>query len=393
MSKFAPVLNPDRRLFPGLADKTYFNYGGQGILPQPAYQAILDLYADLEKNGPFSIAANQQIQQLNAQLRSTLADVFAVEAATITLTDNVTTGCDIVLWGIDWQAGDEILLTDCEHPGIIAIVQAIGDRFGVTHRFCPILETLNEGDPCQVIQDNLTPQTRLVVLSHLLWNTGQVLPLDQIMKTCRAYPGEYPVQVLVDGAQSAGLLPLNFAELNVDYYAFTGHKWFCGPAGVGGLYVNTDRLAEINPTYVGWRSINYGPKGEPQGWVADGKRFEVATSAYPHYAGLNAAIKLHQHQGNAEERYQQICALSRYLWEGLQQLPYIDCLAKTHPAGGLVSFTVKSALPHKVIVQKLEDQRFYLRTIADPDCIRACCHYFTTTSEIDNLLAQLNQFA
>ncbi|MFN9174357.1 MAG: cysteine lyase, partial [Synechocystis sp.] len=74
MSKFAPVLNPDRRLFPGLADKTYFNYGGQGILPQPAYQAILDLYADLEKNGPFSIAANQQIQQLNAQLRSTLAE-------------------------------------------------------------------------------------------------------------------------------------------------------------------------------------------------------------------------------------------------------------------------------------------------------------------------------
>ena len=85
--------------------------------------------------------------------------------------------------------------------------------------------------------------------------------------------------------------------------------------------------------------------------------------------------------------------MSRYLWEGLQQLPYIDCLAKTHPAGGLVSFTVKSALPHKVIVQKLEDQRFYLRTIADPDCIRACCHYFTTTSEIDNLLSQLNQFA
>ncbi|MEY2984688.1 MAG: isopenicillin epimerase, partial [Cyanobacteriota bacterium] len=360
---------------------------------QPAYQAILDLYSDLEKNGPFSITANQQIQQLNAQLRATLADVFAVDASTITLTDNVTTGCDIVLWGIHWQAGDDILLTDCEHPGIIAIVQAISERFGVTYRFCPILETLNRGDPNQVIQAYLTPKTRLVILSHLLWNTGQVLPLDNIMATCRAYQGDYPVQVLVDGAQSAGSLPLNFAELGVDYYAFTGHKWFCGPAGVGGLYIHPDRLGELQPTYVGWRSINYGAKGEPQGWVAGGKRFEVATSAYPHYAGLNAALKLHQQQGEAEERYQQICAVSRYLWEGLQRLPHIRCLAHLPPAAGLVSFTVKSDLPHKMIVQHLEDQRFYLRTIADPDCMRACCHYFTTTGEVDALLAALKQFA
>jgi L-cysteine/cystine lyase len=392
MSDFVPVLTPDRQLFPGLADKTYFNFGGQGILPQPAYQAILDLYADLEKNGPFSIAANQQIQDLNAQLRATLAAEFNVDPSTITLTDNVTTGCDIVLWGIDWQAGDEILLTDCEHPGIIAIVQAIGDRFGVSHRFCPIPDTFNGGDPCQVIHDHLTPRTRLVILSHLLWNTGQVLPLSAILATCRAYQGTYPVQVLVDGAQSAGSLPLNFAELDVDYYAFTGHKWFCGPAGVGGLYIHPDRLGEIHPTYVGWRSINYGPKGEPQGWVAGGKRFEVATSAYPHYAGLNAAINLHHQQGTTETRYQQICALSQYLWESLHSLPHISCLAPMPPEAGLVSFTVNADLPHKTIVQTLEDQRFYLRTIADPDCIRACCHYFTTTTEIDGLLTALDQF-
>lgn len=393
MPEFVPVLSPDRCLFPGLTDKTYFNFGGQGILPRVAYQAILDLYADLEHNGPFSIAANQQIQRLNAQLRTSLADVFSVDAATITLTDNVTTGCNIVLWGIPWQPGDEILLTDCEHPGIIAIVQAIAARFGIVYRFCPILETLNGGDPAQVIGDHLTPQTRLVILSHLLWNTGQVLPLEHILATCRAYAGNYPVRILVDGAQSAGSLALNFEALPVDYYAFTGHKWFCGPAGVGGLYIHPDRLGEIQPTYVGWRSINYGPKGEPQGWVAGGKRFEIATSAYPHYAGLNAALQLHQDQGSAVERYQQICALSHHLWQCLQELPHIHCLTHTPPAAGLVSFTVASDLPHSAIVQKLEDQRIYLRTIADPDCIRACCHYFTSPEEIDILINALKQFA
>jgi len=197
----------------------------------------------------------------------------------------------------------------------------------------------------------------------------------------------------VDGAQSAGSLPLDFSQLEVDYYAFTGHKWFCGPAGVGGLYINGDRLGEINPAYVGWRSITYGPKGEPTGWAEGGKRFEVATSAYPQYAGLLAALKLHQSQGSAQERYQKICERSQLLWQGLNQLPHVHCLAQSSPPAGLVSFTVDSSLSHREIVQKLEDQRLYLRTIANPNCIRACCHYFTSEGEINHLLEQLAQFS
>lgn len=390
MSNF-PNLVPDRQQFPGLEGKTYFNFGGQGILPTVALEAIMAMYGYLNDNGPFSIAANQYIQQLIEQLRQALAENFNVAPATITVTDNVTTGCDIVLWGIDWQPGDEILLTDCEHPGIIAIVQAIAARFGVTYRFFPVEETLNRGNGAEVLQHHLGDKTRLVILSHLLWNTGQVLPLEEIMAVCRRHQGEYPVRVLVDGAQSAGSLPLDFSCLEVDYYAFTGHKWFCGPAGVGGLYINGTCLGEINPTYVGWRSITYGAKPEPTGWAEGGKRFEVATSAYPQYAGLLAALNLHQSQGSAGERHQKICQLSQTLWQGLNQLPHIHCLAESAPQAGLVSFTVDSALGHRAIVQKLEDQRIYLRTIANPDCIRACCHYFTSEGEIEHLLASLSQ--
>ncbi|MBE9202498.1 aminotransferase class V-fold PLP-dependent enzyme [Synechocystis salina LEGE 06099] len=394
-------LMPDRHQFPGLKNKTYFNFGGQGILPTVALEAIMAMYGYLQENGPFSIAANQYIQQLIAQLRQALGETFNVDPNTITITDNVTTGCDIVLWGLDWQRGDEILLTDCEHPGIIAIVQAIAARFGITYRFFPVADTLNQGDAATVLADHLGPKTRLVILSHLLWNTGQVLPLAEIMAVCRRHQGDYPVRVLVDGAQSAGSLPLDFSQLEVDYYAFTGHKWFAGPAGVGGLYIHGDakgtanaaRLGDINPTYVGWRSITYGAKGEPTGWAEGGKRFEVATSAYPQYAGLLAALQLHQRQGTAQERYQAICQRSQLLWQGLNQLPHIHCLATSAPQAGLVSFTVDSPLGHRAIVQKLEEQRIYLRTIADPDCIRACCHYITNEEEIEHLLSKLAEFS
>ncbi|BFM39600.1 aminotransferase class V-fold PLP-dependent enzyme [Synechocystis sp. LKSZ1] len=378
-----------RSEFPGLGEKGYFNYGGQGPLPQSAFQRILETYQFLEQTGPFSLTANRYFQTEMAQLRQTLAEEFQVAPATITLTDNVTAGCNIVLWGLPWQKGDHILMTDCEHPGVIAIVQALSQRFELTYSTCPILATQQGTDPVAVIQGHLTPKTRLVIFSHLLWNNGQVLPLADIIQACRGFHGEYPVQILVDGAQAAGSLPLDFSTLSVDYYAFTGHKWFCGPAGVGGLYVHPERFSELAPTYVGWRSLRYSSSGEVLGWAEDGRRFEVATAAFPQYRGLQAALMVHRQAGTAKDRYHQICTLSATLWQGLQTLPGVHCLSPHPPAAGLVSFEVAGPLSHGEIVQRLEQERFYLRTIVDPSCIRACCHYFTEVAEIDRLLAAL----
>ena len=386
----SPSQSPEfRQNFPGVNHKVYFNYGGQGILPRSSLDAILSTYQFLEENGPFSIKANAWIQEKTALLRQDLAKELGTTPETLTITDNVTAGCNIILWGLDWQAGDHLLMTDCEHPGVIGIVEALVDRFGITYSTCPIAETLNEGDPAQVIRKHLTPKTRLVLVSHLLWNTGQVLPLSEIMKVCRQYSGDYPVQVLVDAAQSAGSLSLNLSELDVDYYAFTGHKWFCGPSGVGGLYVNPLLIADLRPTYVGWRGITYGKQGEMTGWKIDGSRFEIATSAYPQFEGLRAAIAVHQSAGNSQERYQQICQNSSYLWEGFKQIPQLTCLKNTPPEAGLVSFEVKNELSQAVLVQNLEKEGFFVRTIGSPNCIRACCHYFTSPEEIDGLLKKI----
>ena len=394
MTEFDLVMSPSqspefRQNFPGVNHKVYFNYGGQGILPRSSLDAILSTYQFLEENGPFSIKANAWIQEKTALLRQDLAKELGTTPETLTITDNVTAGCNIVLWGLDWQAGDHLLITDCEHPGVIGIVEALVDRFGITYSTCPIAETLNEGDPAQVIRKHLTSKTRLVLVSHLLWNTGQVLPLSEIMKVCRQYSGDYPVQVLVDAAQSAGSLSLNLSELDVDYYAFTGHKWFCGPSGVGGLYVNPLLIADLRPTYVGWRGITYGKQGEMTGWKTDGSRFEIATSAYPQFEGLRAAIAVHQSAGNSQERYQQICQNSSYLWEGFKQIPQLTCLKNTPPEAGLVSFEVKNELSQAVLVQNLEKEGFFVRTIGSPNCIRACCHYFTSPEEIDGLLKKI----
>jgi L-cysteine/cystine lyase len=377
-----------RQQFPALANKTYFNYGGQGPMPQAALDAIVAAYQQIQTQGPFGLKTNQLVAHEAALTRQAIAQELGVAAATIALTENVTAGCNIALWGLNWQPGDRILLSDCEHPGVIASIGEICRRFGVVVDSFPLQATLDTGDSVTTITSHLQPQTRLVVLSHVLWNTGQVLPLAEIAAGVRQEQREQPIRILVDAAQSVGWLPLNLAELGIDFYAFTGHKWWCGPEGVGGLYIHPETLASLEPTFIGWRGLDYSQPQLP--FVNDARRYEVATSAYPLYAGLRAAIATHQTWGSAIDRAQKIVSLATYLWQSLQQISGIKCLNVVAPRSGLVSFQVATG-NHAKLVKDLEDRHFYLRTIVAPDCIRACTHYFTTTAEIDELVGSLSQ--
>ena len=379
-------LDQHRQKFPALANKSYFNYGGQGTMPQGAIAAIQQAHEYIQKTGPFSGASNGWIMEQAKQMKMAIASELGVPPETLTLTEDVSVGCNIPLWGIDWQAGDHLLLTDCEHPGIIAAAHEVQRRFGIEITTCPLMATLNEGNPTDVVAQYLQPTTRLVVLSHILWNTGQVLPLAEIVQLCHAQPKI--VRVLVDAAQSVGMMPLNLTELEADFYAFTGHKWWCGPAGLGGLYISPDAQVSLSPTFIGWRGIAVNSLGQQVGWMEDGRKYEIATSDYTLYAGLREAIACHQQWGTATDRYHRILQLSQSLWQKLSELRHVTCLRHAPPESGLVSFTVEGQ-SHPAIVQALEQQNLLVRTILDPDCIRACVHYFTSEAEIEQLVGAI----
>jgi L-cysteine/cystine lyase len=383
-------LHRHREQFPALANKTYFNYGGQGPMPQGAMDAITQAQAHIQRLGPFGSEANVWIDRQKDLTREAIAFELNVSPASITLTEDVTVGCNIAMWGIEWVAGDHMLLSDCEHQGIIAIAQEIARRFSVEVTTCPLLATLNQGDPTEVIAQHLRPNTRMVVLSHILWNTGQVLPLDKISEVCHKNNS----YLMVDAAQSVGSMALDLAQLGVDFYAFTGHKWWCGPGGVGGLYVRPEVRESLKPTFVGWRSVICDSKNQPVEWQPDGRRYEVATSDYPLFVGLREAIALHQQWGTAEERQEQICHNSEYLWRKLANLSDVRCLRTSPPESGLVSFQLVNQKPQVSLrlAKFLESQGLFTRTIVDPDCVRACVHYFTLESEMNQLVEGIQRF-
>ncbi|MEB3289663.1 MAG: aminotransferase class V-fold PLP-dependent enzyme [Leptolyngbya sp.] len=390
------LLMRHRQDFPALQQGQYFNYGGQGPMAEVALEAMTVAHRHIQTVGPFSNAVNQWIQAESARTREAMAQELGTTADTLTLTEDVTVGCNIPLWGMPWQAGDHILLSDGEHPGVIAAVQEIGRRYGVTHSTCPLMDTVNGGDPVAVIDQAIQPNTRLLVISHIFWNTGQVIPLKAIVDLC--HQRAHPVRVLVDAAQSVGVLPLDLPTLGVDFYAFTGHKWWCGPAGLGGLYVSPAALEVIHPTFIGWRSITTDAAANPTGWQPNGQRFEVATSDYALQAGLRAALTHQATWGTREERYQRIIHLSQRLWHHIHQMPHLRPVRQTPPDSGLISFWVlqdgqPSPTHHRQLVESLEREGTFLRTLLSPNCVRACVHYLTLESEVDALADRLRTLA
>lgn len=375
------LIDDHRRQFPALAGKAYFNYGAHGTLPRPAMDAVIESWEYMQKWGPFSTEINDWIQREISQTIACFGTLLGATPETIALTENVTAGCNIVLWGLDWEPGDHILISDCENPGIIAAIHQVARRFRLEISTFH-LDTAEDGT-LESLARSLRSNTRLVVISHVVWNTGQVLPLTQIATLCRAnHVKQGRTLLLVDGAQSVGVLPINLADSGADFYAFTSHKWLCGPEGTGGLYVAPESLEFLKPTFVGWRSVRIDETDGSFSWQSGAHRFHVSTSAYPLLAGLRRAISVHDDFAPTEKRYASILELSRYAWERLRKAD-VECLQQSPPQTGLIF--IRAQAPNQ-IVRHLESENCYTRFMYEPECIRLSLHYFTTRNEVDRLL-------
>ncbi len=397
------TISPDqlRDLMPALANKTYFNYGGQGPLPTPSLEAITASWRTIQELGPFSGAVWPWLEREVLELRGALARICGVGPHRVALTENVTSGCVLPLWGLPWRAGDELLISDAEHPGVVAACRELAHREGLVLTSLPVKQLPDRassevGPPAaadmallELVERCLTPRTRLVVLSHLLWNTGLVMPIEAVAERLRSHPAQ--PWLLVDAAQSVGSLPVAAAAAATDIYAFTGHKWCCGPEGLGGVALSERLLAASRPTLGGWRSLASETDGA-SAWHADARRFEVATSCAPLLAGLRTSLELLDSVGTAADRLELIRRRSRMIWQGLQAIRGVRTLLQGSPPAGLVSFTLEGPEPEWVVAA-LGAVGIWLRSLEDPHCLRVCAHVTTTEEEVERLLESLASIA
>ncbi|OOV35660.1 cysteine lyase [Candidatus Synechococcus spongiarum LMB bulk15M] len=368
---------------PALANKIYFNYGGQGPLPTASLQAMVASWRRIQELGPFAETVFPYVEELVTSLRQALAALCGVPPQRLAFTENVTSGCVLPLWGLPWRAGDQLLIGDGEHPGVVATCHEIARRESLDVGTLPVRDCATAEQVLERLEEALQPRTRLVVLSHLLWTTGLAVPIPAVGQRLGQHANR--PWLVVDGAQSAGSVPLEDAVAAADLYAFTGHKWLCGPEGLGAMALSRRLLDTGAPTMIGWRGLAEDPE-HPLRLHGDARRYEIATSCYPLAAGLLQSLHSLAALGDPRQRLALIRSRSGHLWRGLRQLEGVETLLPEPPPAGLVSFRIQGHRSRQV-VHTLAERGLVLRSFEPPDCVRACCHVTTLPTESGRLVS------
>ena len=273
-----------RAEMPAVANRVYLNTGTCGPLSSITIGAINQTNADELALGRADAGGFKLLAQALAETRAAFARLVKADPAQIALTHHTTEGMNIVAHGLTWQPGDEVITTTSEHDGGLLPLYVLRQRYGVTLK----LVDLTPGDVLAQLEAAFTPHTRLLVFSHVTWNTGLRLPLSELV----ALAHRHYALTLVDGAQSAGAIPLDLPASGVDFYALPGQKWLCGPEGTGALYVRHDRLSLLGLTFAGYSSI------EESGYDLTGyfmpakgaRRYEVGSIYRPGVKGMIANL-------------------------------------------------------------------------------------------------------
>src|SRR5882724_4842247 len=214
------------------------------------------------------------VLELRAHVREQLAAQVGASPGQMALTSSTTDGCNIVLSGLELGPDDEVVTTDSEHPGLLLPLHVSGARVRVAE-----VAGRSTEDALSTILSCITPQTRLIAVSHVLWTTGQVMPVRELRR-------ESALTMLVDGAQSVGAIPVDVGEL--DYYTVSCQKWLCGPEPLGALYVrDPEQLAVAIPSGFAQKSLEPDGNFVPKEGAA---RFDSGWLAAPSLAGLEAAL-------------------------------------------------------------------------------------------------------
>ncbi len=385
---------------PALSNKHYFNYGGQGPLPYYSLEAIKSSWQTIQELGPFTGDVWPYISKEINSTRKEFSRLCDIPSNRIALTENVTTGCVLPLWGLPFSPGDSLLISDCEHPGVVAACNEIAYRKKLSIDILPVKQIRHGKNSAEItknsvlesLEQSIRPRTKLVVISHILWNTGQIMPISSIASILATHPNR-PF-LLVDAAQSFCQICIKEAAKNADIYAFTGHKWACGPEGLGGVALSERVLEEANPTIVGWRTLiseDINKINDANIFHKDARRFEIGTSCVPLLAGLRCSLKLLEDDCPINKRLEKICQLSAHLWNELNNIKYIDTILREPPPAGLVSFTCNTTSSTKELVKQLGKQGIWIRDIEDPVCLRACVHITTNRGEIECLRKEVSK--
>jgi cysteine desulfurase / selenocysteine lyase len=377
----------------------YFDNAATTQKPKQVLERLRDYYEHQNANVHRGLhLLSSRATEAYEKSRQRVADyIGAASADEIVFTRGTTESINLVAqaWaGKFLRENDVVLLTEMEHHSNLVPWQLLADRIGVQLRFVPVNDdgTLNLGK----LPELLIKGVKLFAFTHVSNSLGTINPVAELCKKAHAVGAV----TLVDGAQSAGHLPVNVRELGCDFFAFSGHK-MCAPTGIGALYGRREIL-DAMPPYHGGGEMIVSVTLEKTTFKRPPHRFEAGTPNIAGAIGLAAAVDYIEQIGRAAI-FEHDSKLTHYALERFSELPGVRVLGPSGQRGAIIGFVMQTAHPHDLTT--FADRKGLamrgghhcnqplMRRFGLTGTTRASFYFYNTVDEIDRMIDILRDAA
>jgi len=269
-------------------DRSLVNFNNGGVSPSPIWvQDAMKRHLDYSNQAP-PYTMWQILEPQREGVRQRMAREWGVDSEEVAFTRNASEGLQTMQFGMDLQPGDEVLTTTQDYGRMITTFKQRERREGIVLRQFQI--PVPAEDPAEIVrlfEENITPRTRVILMCHMINLTGQILPVREVTAMAR----KKGIPVIVDGAHALAHFDFSLAELEVDNYSSSLHKWLFAPHGTGLLYVRRDKIGEVWPLMAA-----------PEGMDDNIRKFEeIGTHPAANYLAIGEALTFHQGIGAARK--------------------------------------------------------------------------------------------
>jgi selenocysteine lyase/cysteine desulfurase len=349
-----------RAQFPVLERVAYLNAGTNGPVPRRAFEATEAALIEQLEQGRSNKAWFERMVERIDLLRERAAGLLGASQADVALTGSTTDGINAVLHAVEIAEGDEILTSDEEHPGVLGPLATARDTRGATVRVVPFDE----------LPDEVRPDTRMVVTSHVSWATGRVMDTAPLAAS--------GALVVLDGAQGLGAIPVDVRALGCDFYAASGQKWLCGPGGMGYLYADPELVPDLPAPWSGYHAMEWSDQALVPALHPDARRLSTGYPAPHHVEWSHASLDLFEEAG-VEQMYERAADLAErfagmLLERGIEVAP--------RGLSTLVSFEVPEP---EAFAQRAADEGIVIRHLPGRPWARASVGAWNTLEELERL--------
>jgi len=362
-------------------DEIYLNNGTVGSSPAPVLRAVFDGYTTTEKMDQAD-PEDYPIWGYGSwnEFRDPLAAFLGCNRDEIALLRNATEANSYIANGIDMKPGDEVLMTDQEHPGGEQPWRLKAKRYGIVVKTVTLPKPVKSpADVLTLFNDAITPRTRVLFFSHITTSTGVVLPAKELCALAKTKG----ILSAVDGAHVPGMMRLNLHELGCDMYSASPHKWLQAPKGSGFLFVREEVMDQL------WNTIVTAGWDDPK---LKAERFQrIGSSNVPSLMGLRASIAMANEIGmeRIEKRHRELgnYMLAEMVKRGAESWTSPD------PAMRCAIVTVNVPPVQRMALENWmwKTQKIRIRG-GEPSKLRLSTPYYIRKKDIDRYLAAFDQY-